>query len=272
MRSIAIPKDLDRVLDEAWSLASRVPGFLLEGEARLLGTIAACVPGNQGIVEIGSFKGKSTVMLAKVCQHYGLSPVTAVDPHNFNSVELQQHKTTEHASSYAEFLDNVENAGVAQFVQPIRAYSSEVALNWNRPIRFLWIDGDHTYGGAKRDFDGFFPHLVAGGVVAFHDALHEFSGPIRVFVEDVLKSRQFGPAGFVGSIAWSQFRPEDGGAFQDERGSLMRLAAPLIPLLEDEAKLEGLRKILFKLKRAKVPRSSIRPEQWAALLNRSRTP
>jgi len=268
LQFITIPKDLDLVLDEAWSAASKVPGFLLEGEARLLGMIAACNPGNGEIIEIGSFKGKSTVMLAKVCQHYGLAPVVAVDPHNFNSVELRQHKTSEDASSYAEFLDNIRLAGVSEFVEPIRAYSSDVALKWNRPIRFLWIDGDHTFRGAKRDFDGFFTHVVPGGVVAFHDALHEFSGPIRVFAEDVLRSNEFGPAGFVGSIAWSQFRPADGANFREERERLLRFAENLIPFVKDDAKLQGLRKMLFKLKRSKVPRASIRPEQWASLLNR----
>jgi len=268
LQFITIPKDLDLVLDEAWSVARKVPGFLLEKEARLLGMIAACNPGDGEIIEIGSFKGKSTVMLAKVRQHYGLGPVVAIDPHNFNSVELRQHKTSEDASSYTEFLDNIRLAGVSDHVQPIRAYSSDVALNWNRPIRFLWIDGDHTYSGAKKDFDGFFPYVMPGGLVAFHDALHEFPGPIRVFAEDVLRSNEFGPAGFVGSIAWSQFRPADGANFRDEREGLLRFAEPLIPFVQDDAKLRGLRKIRFKLKRSKVPRTSILPEQWAALLNR----
>ena len=50
--------------------------------------------------------------------------------------------------------------------------------------------------------------------MAFHMPLSEFPGPIRVFVEDVLRSDRFGPAGFVQSIAWAQSRPEDGEAFR----------------------------------------------------------
>ena len=266
MQRVVIPGDLSDVLDEAWQAASQVPGFLEEPEARFLGTVAACTPCKGAIVEIGSFKGKSTVMLAKVARHYGLDPVIAIDPHNFNSAELQACKTAADASTYEEFLNNVERAGVSDYVQPQRAFASTVAATWNAPIRFLWIDGDHTYQGAKCDFDGFFRHVSAYGIVALHDALHEFSGPLRVFVEEMLRSDKFGAAGFVGSIAWSQFRPDDGAVFQKEHAALERLAAPIVSLVKNDLELRGLRKIAFKLYRARVPRALCSPNEWAAQL------
>ena len=267
MERVEVPVDLDAVLDEAWKAAEGIPGFLGESEARLLGIIAACVPCAGAIVEIGSFKGKSTVMLGKVAVHYGLGPLVAIDPHNFNNAELDEHRTSPDATSYHEFTDNLRAAGMSQFVEVHRAFSTDIAPGWNRPIRFLWIDGDHSYGGAKADFDGFARHLAPGGVVAFHDALHEFAGPIRVFVEDVLHSDQFGAAGFVQSIAWAQFRPEDGARFRDGRATLERVAAPLVPLLKEERELNGIRKLRFKLARARVPRGAVTPKAWAARLN-----
>jgi predicted O-methyltransferase YrrM len=266
---IEIPSDLNAVLDDAWQAAKRIPGFLVEEEARFLGLIAACAPRNGAIVEIGSFKGKSTVMLGKIAQHYGLGSVVAIDPHNFNSAELEEHRTVPGGSSYQEFLNNLEVAGVLNQIEVHRTFSTEVAAAWKRHIRFLWIDGDHSYRGAKTDFDGFIRHLVPEGIVAFHDALHAFSGPIRVFVEDVLRSDQFGAAGFVHSIAWSQFRPEDGDLFHDLRAALERTAKQLIPFVKDDRKLHGIRKIRYKLSRSRVPRSAIEARAWAALLNRS---
>lgn len=265
-----MPGDLESVLDEAWEAARDVPGFLMEHEARLLGTIAACTPAAGTIVEIGSFKGKSTVMLGKVAAHYGLGPVVAIDPHNFNSPELQEFRANPESSSFTEFLKNIETAGVAGQIEAHRAYSRDVAQTWNLPIRFLWIDGDHSYAGAKADFDGFFPFVNPHGVVALHDSLHAFSGPIRVFVEEMLRSDRFGAAGFVHSIAWSQFRPEDGSRFAQQRAGLERVAAPLIPLVRDGRELRGLKKIRFKLLRARVPRRPLRPDEWTALLDGSR--
>jgi MMP 1-O-methyltransferase len=264
---VEIPRDLEDVLTAAWQATREVPGFLLEDEARLLGTIAACVRCDGAIVEIGSFKGKSTVMLATVAKHYGLGPVVAIDPHNFNSAELQEHRTNPDSSSYEEFLRNLETAGVFDYVEPHRAFSGTIASGWNRPIRFLWIDGDHSYPGAKTDFEGFSPYVTPHGIVAFHDALHEFAGPLRVFVEDVLRSDRFGAAGFVRSIAWSQFRPSDGGTFRTQRNDLAKAAARVIPYLNHDRQLQGIEKILYKLNRARVPREPVRPGQWVSLLN-----
>jgi hypothetical protein len=77
---VGLPPDLDDVLEEAWQKTRRVPGYLGEHEARFLGILAACAPAEGAIVEIGSFKGKSTVMLASVAAHYGLGPVVARPP------------------------------------------------------------------------------------------------------------------------------------------------------------------------------------------------
>jgi hypothetical protein len=131
----------------------------------------------------------------------------------------------------------------------------------------LWIDGDHSYEGAKKDLDGFFPHLVPHGVVAFHDALNAFPGPIRVFVEDVLRSDRFGPAGFVQSIAWAQFRPEDGHAFRERRSSLASRASRLIPFVENGNELRGIAKRRYKLNRFRIPHSAIDAGEWASLMD-----
>ncbi len=265
MERVTIPGTLDEVLDDAWQAAKDVPGFLSEEEARFLGMVAATAPSRGSIVEIGSFKGKSTVMLARVTQKYNLGRVAAIDPHNFNDPYFEEYRKG--ATTFDDFSRNVEAAGVADVVDVRRAFSEEVAKDWKDPIRFLWIDGDHSYPGAKLDFDGFFPHLSPGGIVAFHDALHEYPGPIRVFLESVLRSTQFGPAGFVGSIAWAQFRPEDGALFGHQRAGLERLASRVVRCFRDDSELAGIPKILFKLNRFRVPRSSMKPQKWAAILN-----
>jgi MMP 1-O-methyltransferase len=268
LATVNIPADFSTVLNNAWEATRKVPGHLGENESRFLGLLAGCVPARGTIVEIGSFKGRSTVMLAKVASHYGLGPIVAIDPHN--SPILLDHQADPAASSYQDFLNSIHTAGVSGNVESHLAYSTDVAGSWNRPIRLLWIDGDHNYKGAKEDFDGFFPHLASGGVVAFHDALNAFPGPIRVFVEDVLRSDRFGPAGFVHSIAWAQFRPEDGHRFREPRSSLARRAGRLIPFVETGKEggneLRGIAKRLYKLNRFLVPHSAISPGDWASLV------
>src|SRR2546425_10633196 len=83
-----------------------------------------------------------------------------------------------------------------------------------------WIDGDHVYEAVKQDLALFRPYLAPGAIVAMHDVLGTWPGPLRVFVEDVLGSDDFGPAGCFKSIGWGQDRPADGraGRFRRPRG------------------------------------------------------
>jgi cephalosporin hydroxylase len=40
-----------------------------------------------------------------------------------------------------------------------------------RPVDFMFIDGDHSYDGVKRDFEMYSPLVRPGGLVAFHDVV-----------------------------------------------------------------------------------------------------
>ena len=261
---IQLPPDIDAVIATAWQATKDVPGYLLENEARFIGMLAACVPAKGTIVEIGSYKGRSTVMLAKVASHYRLGPIVSIDPHTHN-LSLVHHGTPL-PSTYDEFLSSLTKADVAKDVEIHRELSTDVSPAWNRDIRFLWIDGDHTYEGAKADFDGFSPFLAKGGVVAFHDALNNFSGPIRVFVEDVLRSNRFGPSGFVHSIAWAQYQPNEASNFVATRQKLERRASRLIPFVESNQQLHGLRKKHYKFTRWMVPQTSVTSSNLSRLL------
>ncbi len=235
------------------------PGFLTEREARFLALVAACAPAQGAILEIGSFKGKSTVGLASIALRYGLDPVITVDPHSGPSVTDPDVGPL--GSSWDDFQAALRAAGVESVVEAHRAYSRDLARDWNRPIRFLWIDGDHTYRGAKEDIDLFRRHLVPGAIVALHDVLHTFEGPVRVFTEELLGSDQFGPAGLCGSLGWAQFRPQDGIRWRDQQLALRRRVARLIPFVQGREPT-GWRKLRYKLWRGLVPHAAPDPAAW----------
>ena len=257
--------DVNDVLERALKLAHGVPGFLGDDEARFLAMLAACTPADGLLVEIGSFKGKSTVLLGSVAAHCGLGRIVAIDPHT--SPSPTDPGLPPGASSFEEFRVALRSKNLEEQVEVHRTFSREVAKGWNRSIRLLWIDGEHTYKGAKEDFDLFSPFLTNGAVVALHDALHAFEGPIRIFVEEILRSDRFGAAGFVQSIAWGQFRPDDGAQFRAQREQLAKKAARLLPFLKDSRSLHGLAKIRYKLARSHVPRGPVSAAEWLAQLS-----
>jgi hypothetical protein len=78
------------------------------------------------------------------------------------------------------------------------------------------------------------------------DALNNFPGPIRVFVEDVLRPNCFGPARFVHSIAWAQYNPANATAFAQSRQRLERRASRLMSFVQTVEQLHGLQKKRFK--------------------------
>lgn len=199
--------DLATAIDTGWARVRATPGYLTEREARFLMAAIALAPASGANVEIGSFKGRSTVGLAYIARQFALGPVTAIDPHTCPSPT--DPTLVEQDTTFDDFLGSLAAAGVDDAVRPVRAYSQDAAGSWTQPIRFLWIDGDHSYEGARSDVRLFTPFLVDGAIIAMHDVLGTWEGPLRVFDEEILRRPDFGAAGFCGSIAWAQCRRRD---------------------------------------------------------------
>jgi hypothetical protein len=259
-----LPPEFETIVAAAWEKARHVEGYIGDREFRAVCMLAGAAPRTGVTVEIGSFKGKSTIGLAAMAEALHLGPVVSIDPHNQPSQTDPDLPAS--GTSFDDFQAALSQAGLLDRVEVHREPSQAVAGNWTRLIRFLWIDGDHTYQGAKLDFDLFAPFLVDGAIVAFHDTLHEFEGPIRVFVENMLRSDQYGPAGFLHTIGWAQYRPHDGVRFRRQRLPLARKAARLIPLVANNRRVVGLTRLRYKLNCARVPHRVLTPSQLTACL------
>ena len=66
---------------------------------------------------------------------------------------------------------NIAALGLSEHVSIVRSTSEEAARDWGNPIDLLFIDGDHSYEGVKRDWELFIPHVKPFGVVVFHDTI-----------------------------------------------------------------------------------------------------
>jgi len=185
------------ILDRATkSKIDAVEGWLTDREAAFLYHAARTCTLVGGIVEIGSFKGKSTVCLGLGSTAGTRLPIYAIDPHD---TEIQAVHNAG-ASSLPVFERNIAEAGVAHLVTQIPEYSGDVGRNWIRPIAFLWIDGDHSYEGALRDTVLFAPWVVDGGIVAFHDATQ---GALPQVVRRVFGDAHYSRLGIVDSIVYA---------------------------------------------------------------------
>lgn len=261
----SLPENFDSFAKQMIEVAESIEGFLSPKEMQFLALAGACPRANGTVLEIGSFKGRSTFILASAARMAGEEKVSAVDPLIAPSETDPDLGGAE--SSEADFRSNLEKHGVAEMVDFHMEFSYRLAERWDSPIRFLWIDGDHTYKGTKADLDGFLPNLSDGAIVAIHDVLHEFEGGVRVFAEDILLSENFGASGFVGSIAWAQFRknPDAARPFRDKNLKLYRKVIRLVPYVAFGRRLSGIEKKKYKLLRSLVPHGPQDPVKWLEL-------
>jgi len=156
-----------------------IRGWLSQKQAQLLYDHAAAV--REGcIVEIGSYRGRSTAALALGAMAGGGAPVFAIEPHEEFHGPLGGEFGPEDRRA---FFRNMVRLELYRQVRLVNLPSVVVARGWERPIGFLWIDGDHTYEAARADFLSWKPHLLPGAVVAFDDAATEGLGPDRVVAE-----------------------------------------------------------------------------------------
>ncbi len=155
-------------LEETKKFVSTVDGWVTDKEEDLLYNLAKNCKGRGVIIEIGSWKGKSTILLANGTKNGNKLKIYAIDPHT---------GSPEHRNAYGkvwtfvEFKKNIKNANVDCIVIPIVKTSEEAIKQVNEPVEFIFIDGNHEYKAVKLDFNLWFPKVIEGGIMAFHDTV-----------------------------------------------------------------------------------------------------
>jgi predicted O-methyltransferase YrrM len=163
-------------------LIADIPGWLTDEEGEALYELARACRGDGVIVEIGSWKGKSTVCLGLGSRAGKSIPIYAVDPHA--------------DYRFGDFKTNLERAGIADLVRPVASLSQEAADGFDEPIELLFVDGSHEYDLVLEDFEKWVPKVVDGGWIAFHDTTWT-KGPRKVVGQGIYRSRRFKDVKFV---------------------------------------------------------------------------
>lgn len=175
--------------EEILDRMDKVEGWFEREEGRLLLNSCKTAIGktsSKTIVEIGSFKGRSTTILGEVAKQTG-AHVFAVDPHE-GLVLGENEAPVQFPSSLEAFQKTMTDAGLLGVVTGIRAKASEI--KWDRKVAFLFDDGHHDYENASGDIRKFSPWIEIGGIVAFHDYREGYPG-VRKAIDEAKASRRF---------------------------------------------------------------------------------
>ena len=163
--------------DEIYKQVENIPGWMGRQDCEALYNAVLNIDGL--IVEIGSFMGRSTTIMAWAAPK---SHIVAVDPY------FTVHPSsgiTEPIEAIKGFINNTTSYDV----QLLAKKSEEIGEEWTLPIDFLHIDGDHHYESVKKDIELFVPHVKKGSYVYFHDYVvngaEEDGGRVKDAVHDM---------------------------------------------------------------------------------------
>lgn len=185
----------ESTLADLWSYFELAQGMVSFDEAQLLYRLAKGVQSGC-IIEVGSYRGMSTVFLGRGSLDGNHPEIYAIDPHaKFVGILGGIFGPKDRTAFYQAMLAT----GCSEIVSLINLSSEMFAYKWKEPVSLLWIDGDHSYQGVKRDFESWLPHLTNDALIAFDDATDRNLGP-RMLIDELKLSGVFEEALSVGKI------------------------------------------------------------------------
>ncbi len=177
------------------SYFTQTEGMINLAEAAMLYEMAkACQDGC--IVEVGSYRGRSAVALGRGSLDGYKAPVYAIEPHEeFTGTLGGKFGPPDRAAFYSAMLAT----SCYHAVRLVNLSSELVTPGWKKPVGLLFIDGDHSYAGVKRDFDCWQPHLTPNAQIAFDDSTNPEIGPYQLIAE-LLRSGRFEQVNLVRNV------------------------------------------------------------------------
>src|SRR5690554_5144097 len=186
-----------------WPRRLRHPGLVELAVCQRLRALAAQVPADEAIVELGAYQGRATGWLLLGASEGQGAHVTTVDP--WTLYKPRQDTPEElsvlygRAETYAVFKQHMDAIGATPDRLTVkRGYAHTIGAKWTGPrVGLLWHDAEHSADAVAADLEAWLPHLSETAVVVLHDA----GNPAYGVVEGALR--------VLGDGGW-QFEDADG--------------------------------------------------------------
>jgi predicted O-methyltransferase YrrM len=177
--------------------ALRIDGWMEPSELEWLYETAHSMPNAASVVEIGSWKGRSTVALCEALMHCPGASIWAVDTFLGDEGVVRAAGPFDPDVIRDEFRRNTAAYGHLKvlMMESVKASSAfeDGSVDW------VFIDADHSYNAVVADILAWAPKLKTDGLLSGHDYWH--SG----VMEAVLRS--FGAVSRGAGSIWYTRRP-----------------------------------------------------------------
>lgn len=161
------------------SAVEAIQGFMVPGQEEYLFNKVKSLPNDAVIVEIGSYKGRSTVAMSYACIGTNRK-IYCIDTWDGNDTDFSDR------NFFDIWQENIEKNGLSQYVVPLRGYSHQILSQWeglagDKAIDFIFIDGSHQFLDVLKDYEQSLPLVKDGGWIAFHHVVPTWPGSERVW-------------------------------------------------------------------------------------------
>ncbi len=197
-------------------LTFAVAGMLSDGNLYCFEYAISNLPSDNPIIEIGSFCGLSTNLMSYYLRkHNKKNKLITADKWIFEGAELKEEfldKTNISHKQYSEFvkkeyINNISFFSKENLPFTIEHFSDDFFKLWNEKkmemdvlgrevqlggkISYAYIDGNHTYEYAKRDFENVDKYLEIGGFILFDDSADYSGWEVNRVAQEVKKSGKY---------------------------------------------------------------------------------
>jgi predicted O-methyltransferase YrrM len=171
-----------RSFDEVFVAIEQVQGWMTKAQAQRLWSAAAPLHSSGRIVEIGSYHGRSAIILASAAVP-GVQ-VFAIDPHGGNDRGPQQleGEFEDGQRDHETFLRNLAEAGVAARVRHVRKPSQEATDDIPGQLDVVYIDGAHRFQPARADIVRWGAKVAPEGTLLIHDSFSSIGVTLALLV------------------------------------------------------------------------------------------
>jgi predicted O-methyltransferase YrrM len=152
--------------------------------------LARHAKGKTCVVEIGVYQGLTGAQLRAAMSPSG--EYYAVDPYPRGRLGIS---FTQRVADRE--VSRVRNGKIVWIRELGKDAASKFREMTDRPVDFLFIDGDHSYEGLRGDWEAWSPLVAADGIVALHDSHStptrqiDDAGSVRFTNDVILKDLRF---------------------------------------------------------------------------------
>jgi Methyltransferase domain len=171
-----------RSFDEVFASVTQVQGWMTRAQAERLWAAAQRLPGPARVVEIGSYHGRSAIILSSASKP-GVD-VYAIDPHGGNDrgPRQLQGEFEDGQRDHEAFMSNLRAAGVVDRVTHVRKPSQDATGDIPGLLEVVYIDGAHRFEPARADIVRWGQKVAPGGTLLIHDSFSSVGVTLALLV------------------------------------------------------------------------------------------